>query len=258
VKLAEIGEYARLGLLVANPREIARAKRSDGELCARFRDGRRFALRGGHSDFHVFRRIFLSDEYRLRGSRTWDTVVDLGGNAGCFAFRVAAQARRVFVYEPDPFNLAILERNLAGLRHVAVVPQAVAAQPGTRTLHTAASRDWAGRSTLFADLSTARAHSAVEVRVTTLDALFAEHAIERCDLLKIDVEGAEYEILGAASAGTLARIDRLVGEYHDVCPEDPRTRIDAFRAFLEQAGFRVDTAPSRRHANTGLFFAQRT
>jgi FkbM family methyltransferase len=257
VKLVEIGEYARLGLLVANPREVARAKRTDGELCARFRDGRRFVLRGGPSDFHVFHRVFLRDEYRLRGAGPWDTVLDLGGNVGCFSFLVAGRARRVIVYEPDPHNLALLERNLAGLAHVSVIPEAVAAEPGSRTLHTAASGRWGGRSTLFADLATQRGDSAVEVRVTTLDALFAEHEIERCDLLKIDVEGAEYEILGAASADTLARVERVVGEYHDVRPDDPRTRIGAFRIMLERAGFRVDTSPSHRRANTGLFFAQR-
>jgi FkbM family methyltransferase len=259
VKLDEIGEFARLGWLVANPREVARARRSDGELCARFRNGRRFAMRGGHTDFHTFRRVFLSDEYKL-GRRRFDTVLDLGGNIGCVALRVAPRARRVIVYEPDPNNLALLEHNLSGLAHVVVVPEAVAAESGRRQLHFAASGRWGARSTLFPEFQAQRANmadAAREVSVTTLDALFATHAIERCDLLKIDVEGAEYEIFGAASADTLARIERIVGEYHDVYPEDPRTRIDAFARSLEQAGFRVATAPSRRHANSGLFFAQR-
>jgi FkbM family methyltransferase len=259
VKFTEIGEYARLGLLVANPVEVSRAKRSDGELCARFRNGRRFSLRGGHSDIHTFRRVFLSDEYRLRKG-PWDTVLDLGGNIGCVALRVARQARRVIVYEPDPLNLAMLTRNLAGLDNVLVVPEAVAGERGRRKLHVAGSGRWGTRSTLFHDVQAQRLNAAdteVEVSVTTLDALFADHAIERCDLLKIDVEGAEYEIFGAAGKDTFARIERIVGEYHDVFPEDPRTRIAAFRASLEQLGFRVETKPSRKWENQGLFFAQR-
>ena len=259
MKFTEIGEYARLGLLVANPVEVSRAKRSDGELCARFRNGRRFSLRGGHSDIHTFRRVFLSDEYRLRKG-PWDTVLDLGGNIGCVALRVAQHARRVIVYEPDPLNLEILTRNLSGLDHVLVVPGAVAGERGRRKLHVAASGRWGARSTLFHDVQAQRVNAAdmeVEVSVTTLDALFAEHEIERCDLLKIDVEGAEYEIFGAASSDTLARIERIVGEYHDVYPDDPRTRIDAFRGSLERVGFRVETAPSRKFVNQGLFFAQR-
>jgi hypothetical protein len=42
VKFTEIGEYARLGWLVKNPLEVARAKHTEGDLCAHFRDGRRF------------------------------------------------------------------------------------------------------------------------------------------------------------------------------------------------------------------------
>jgi len=259
VKFTEVGEYARLGLLVENPIELSRAKRTEGDLCARFRDGRRLAMHGGHSDIHTFRRVFLTDEYRLRKG-PWDTVLDLGGNIGCVAFRVARQARRVIVYEPDPLNLAMLTRNLAGLDNVLVVPEAVAGERGRRKLHVAGSGRWGTRSTLFHDVQAQRLNAAdteVEVSVTTLDALFADHAIERCDLLKIDVEGAEYEIFGAASKDTFARIERIVGEYHDVFPEDPRTRIAAFRASLEQLGFRVEAKPSRKWENQGLFFAQR-
>ena len=109
MKLSEIGEYARLGLLVENPIELSRAKRTEGDLCARFRDGRRLQMHGGHSDIHTFRRVFLTDEYRLRQG-PWDTVLDLGGNIGCVALRVAQQARRVIVYEPDPLNPAARRR----------------------------------------------------------------------------------------------------------------------------------------------------
>jgi len=259
VKFTEIGEYARLGLLVENPIELSRAKRAEGDLCARFRDGRRFSMHGGHSDIHTFRRVFLTDEYRL-GRGPWDTVLDLGGNIGCVAMRVAPRARRVIVYEPDPLNLELLTRNVSGLANVKVVTEAVAGERGRRKLHVAGSGRFGTRSTLFHEVQAQRLNAAdteVEVSVTTLDAVFADHAIERCDVLKIDVEGAEYEIFAAASQDTFARIDRIVGEYHDVFPDDPRTRIGAFCASLEQRGFRVETKPSRKWDNQGLFFAQR-
>jgi FkbM family methyltransferase len=176
------------------------------------------------------------------------------------ALRVARDARRVIVVEPDPLNLELLAHNLAGLAHVQVVAGAVAGESGKRKLHFTGSGRWGSRSTLFHDVQKARinaADAAVEVSVTTLDALFADHAIERCDLLKIDVEGAEYEIFAATSPDTFARIERIVGEYHDVFPDDPRTRVAAFRASLERLGYRVEIAPSRKWDNQGLFFAQR-
>lgn len=242
--------------MTANPFEIWRGKRREDELTVRFRNGRSLALRSGGSDLHIFLRVFLRDEYRLRGGGPWRTVLDLGGNVGCFSHRVAREAERLIVYEPDPANLAQLRKNLADEKNVAIVARAVAGEPGMRKLHVAASGQLGGRATLYADLANPD-DGTVEVEVTTLDAVFDDHAIEHCDLLKIDIEGAEYEALGRASPATLAGIDRIVGEYHDVRPEDPDTRIDAFERFLERAGFRVEVVPSRRHANQGLFFAKR-
>ncbi len=46
----------------------------------------------------------------------------------------------------------------------------------------------------------------------TLDEIFDDNKIVRCKLLKIDCEGAEYEILPNARA--LSRVDYLSGEFH--------------------------------------------
>ncbi len=96
-----------------------------------------------------------------------------------------------------------------------------------------------------------------EVPARSLDEVFARNAIEACDLLKIDVEGSEYAILHGASDATLARVARIHGEYHDVAPEDPRTRIDAFADFLRSRGYAVEVVPHPRKPNLGLFFAAR-
>ena len=96
-----------------------------------------------------------------------------------------------------------------------------------------------------------------EVPARTLDDLFERHEIDACDLMKIDVEGAEYDILHAASDDTLARIRRIHGEYHNVNPENPETRIDHFASFLRSKQFDLDVLPHQRRDNHGLFFAVR-
>lgn len=258
MRLQDLGDSLRLRGLVENPWEVVRArKRREGDTWARFRDGRRLRLRGGHTDFHIFHRIFVVDEYRLAAAADWDTVVDIGANVGCFAFRVAPRARRVIAVEPEPGNFAALRANLGDLANVELDRCAVADAPGELTLYRDAAGTQGGRFTLYRDLDPGFLTDAVTVPVTTLDALFARHGVERCDLLKLDAEGAEYDVLHGASPESLARIRAIAGEYHDVRPDDPRTRIDAFRAFLEAEGFRVEVRPGRRHPNTGLFFATR-
>ncbi len=56
-------------------------------------------------------------------------------------------------------------------------------------------------------------HEQFEVPSVTLDQIFARHDIQRCALLKIDVEGAEYGIL--RSSTQLHRVDNLRGEFHE-------------------------------------------
>jgi hypothetical protein len=53
-----------------------------------------------------------------------------------------------------------------------------------------------------------------------LDDLLDKHNIGKVDILKIDVEGAEYEILAASRS--LDRVSRIVLEYHD---EECRRRL---------------------------------
>lgn len=258
MRLQDVGDSLRLRGLVENPWEVMRArKQREGDTWARFRDGRRLRLRGGHTDFHIFHRIFVQDEYRLARADGWDTVVDIGANVGCFAFRVAPRARRVVAVEPEPGNFAALRANLEGLANVDLVREAVADAPGELSLYRDAHGTQGGRFTLYRELDPGFLSDTVTVPVTTLDALFARHGVERCDLLKLDAEGAEYDVLYGASPGTLARVGAIAGEYHDVRPEDPRTRVEAFRAFLADQGFGVEVLPGRRHANTGLFFATR-
>lgn len=80
--------------------------------------------------------------------------------------------------------------------------------------------------------------TAYDVETVTLDGLFGLLGLDRIDLLKLDVEGAEYELLDAVTPGAFERIGQLVVEFHDHCverfePRDTRRII----ARIEAAGF---------------------
>jgi FkbM family methyltransferase len=261
MRTEDFRDYFRLRELAENPWEIVRfrkRKRPGDVLRVALRDGRSFELRGGQQDFHIFHRIFMRDEYALHeyAGQTWSCVVDLGANVGLFAIRAAELAKRVISYEPFPGNYEQLQRNTADWPAIETVGQAVAGEAGVLRLYRPRGEGMSGVHTLHPEEAHA-SDSYDEVRATTLDDLFARHAVEHCELLKIDVEGAEYDILGAASAGTFARVDRIYGEYHDVRPEDPATRIDVFERFLGERGYRVRVVPKAGKTNLGMFYAAR-
>jgi hypothetical protein len=95
----------------------------------------------------------------------------------------------------------------------------------------------------------------IAIEQSAVDGIFADHEIETCSLLKIDIEGQEYEVLYATSDATLGQIQRIHGEYHNVKPATDDTRIEALRAFLAGKGFEVEVIPHRRKPNHGMFYA---
>lgn len=68
--------------------------------------------------------------------------------------------------------------------------------------------------------------------VTTLSRVIEEHELETVDFLKVDVEGAELDVLRGVEARHWPRIQAVVAEVHDV-----GGRLAAIRALLERAGF---------------------
>ncbi len=261
MRLSEVRDFLALRRIVRNPWEVLRfRKKGEGaSIQIRLLGKPPLHIRGGRSDFHMFHRIYLADEYRLGslGLPELNTVVDIGANVGLFAARIAPQAGRVVAYEPMPVNFAELEKNTAGLDNVVAVRAAVAGQSGQLRFYSPLAAKRSGIFSAYPETGSHDMSQHVDVPAMTLDALFEQHEIERCDLLKLDVEGAEYEILHAASETSWARICRIYGEYHDVRPEDERTRLESFRAFLESKDFRVEVLPHRRKRNHGMFFAVR-
>jgi FkbM family methyltransferase len=74
----------------------------------------------------------------------------------------------------------------------------------------------------------------VECAVTTVSAVLREHALDAVDLVKIDVEGAEWEVLLGIDEQDWPRLRQLVLEVHDV-----DGRAQRVRALLERHGYRV-------------------
>lgn len=262
VRLEDLRDWIALRRIAENPWAVVRYRKSHREgqvLAVRLRDAGTLELRGGRADFHMFHRIFLRDEYRLRETVAGrlECVVDLGANVGLFAARIAPLARRVIAYEPYPAHFAQLVKNLAGRSNVETRQAAVAGKSGTVRLYEPENVGQSGTHSLHPESGGYMSKRFVDVPAVSLDELFERHAIEVCDLLKLDVEGSEYEILHGASALTLARIQRIHGEYHDVRREDPRTRSALFEQFLRAAGFEVERVPHRRKENHGNFFAAR-
>jgi FkbM family methyltransferase len=180
------------------------------------------------------------------------TAIDVGAHAGYYTLlfsRLVGPSGRVFAFEPHPATFALLSRNVGKRRlaNVALVPAAVAEREGEAPL-------WESPLSVGHSLLQAKrgATGALTVATTSLDALSRERAIERADLVKVDVEGGEAEVLqGMAELAARSPSLSLVLEYK---PEILRARGEDLRALLGRLaalGLRAvwalsDSAPARR------------
>lgn len=192
----------------------------------------------GTMDVWSVKETWLDQFYQKCGFKIepdW-TVVDIGAGIGEFTLFAGRQARRVIAFEPYQPSYAYLEKNIAANQAVTVEahPIAVASFTGDLVL------DLSGGEPLqIQSGNTSLQAAGLQNRVAckSLADIFKEYAVERCSLMKLDCEGAEYDILFGTPPEVLARIDRVVMEYHDEVTS--YSHKDLAR-FLEQQGYEVE------------------
>jgi FkbM family methyltransferase len=161
---------------------------------------------GDRSELEVLDGVFLHQDYDVSLLHRPTTIIDLGSNAGATIhyFRARYPEAKIIGLEPDPDTFSRLRRNVGGMANVTVRQEAVAARDGEAIL-APSPLSWA---------SALRSASGPGVRVRTrnLDSLMNELGLDSIDVLKIDVEGAEHEVL--ESFKRMRDVAAVVGEYH--------------------------------------------
>lgn len=147
---------------------------------------------------------FEPNEFALldRILRPGMVFVDGGANEGAYtvfaAVRVGPKGQ-VIAIEPSERELERLKANIAlnRLRNVDIVEMALADRSGSARL-LIAEPEHAGQNTLGEFAYAIKCSGALEVATTTLDELIEARGLDRLDVLKLDIEGAEFRALSAA------------------------------------------------------------
>jgi FkbM family methyltransferase len=184
------------------------------------------------------------------------TVVDIGAGIGDFTLfaAVAQPTSRIYAFEPYPESFRLLEQNIRRNRAGNATPyaEAVGGETGSLTIDLTPGEPL--------QLRTVETGDGVVVPSTSLADLFPRLGIERCHLLKLDCEGAEFSILYAAPPEVLSQVERIILEVHDAgeraSDPGPNHRRSLGR-YLEAAGFRVEQYSNPVHDTLGFLFAFR-
>lgn len=182
---------------------------------------------------YLFREIFLGGEYFFNTDSVKPYILDCGGNIGMalLYFKARWPGAEVTCFEPDDCAFACLEENAAlnRLGGVRLIKKAVSGRDGAINFWRASDKQGALGNTIVENPEKTR----VSIESTRLSA----YVDRRVDFLKLDVEGAELEVLRELSeAGKLGLIDQLYIEYH-LHMAGEADDLSKLLGLLEKAGF---------------------
>jgi FkbM family methyltransferase len=149
---------------------------------------------------------FGLDSYGVTLHEPIGSILDLGANVGFAAVSLAARhpGAHLVCVEPDPESFALLERNLA-LNHIeaAVYRAAVVGEPGRYAVASGAAP---ASNRVFRS-------AAGEIDGITVGEALGRAGLERVDLMKIDIEGAEAGVF-ADARDWAPRVRAIIAELH--------------------------------------------
>lgn len=176
-------------------------------------NGIQFYHREGTSDLKTFNEVVIGDCYQKKGNKiqAGEHWIDCGGNVGAFTLLALSKGARVTVYEPDPNNCKMIERNLkangwdaqivcAGLVHNDRKKANLYVGNNGNVWRNSMFKNWNGKG-------------------LKVDCVNFDEAVPDGVCVKMDIEGAEMPILEA----TERRFTKLVFEWSfDIDPSLPR------------------------------------
>ncbi len=184
------------------------------------------------------RNIYDKPNYEIKEK---DIVFDLGGHIGTFSVYAASKAikGKVFAFEAmkDNYDVLLFNIKLNSLTNVIAENVAVSKEKGRRTFYL--SSPDAGKKIGYGTgghsfFPSKNRDEKIEVETNTLEALMKKYNVEYINYLKLDTEGAEFDILFSSSNSTLQKIEKIVMELH---PFGENTK-DKMLKFLQDRGFK--------------------
>jgi FkbM family methyltransferase len=163
-------------------------------------------------------------------------IVDIGANIGVFMTYAASMApqAKIYCYEPNPDNYELLNSNISSNNlsyRVSASCVAVGAKNGIRHLNI--SSDSPRHSIIHNQQNGIK----IVAECISLDEIINSLGDESVDILKMNCEGAEYEIFYNTSSEIYSRIKNIRMEFHDFNSEDMNGR--ALESFLIRHGYSI-------------------
>lgn len=207
------------------------------------------------TDESVIEEVLVDQDYKICKriiKEASEAIIDIGAHIGTFEFFVRSlnHSAPIFAYEPASDNFEVLETNIREnkLQKISIFQNAVAG--ATEDVYLNLSNN--NHNNSLCEPYAKDARQSKIIAGISLDDVLKVNNIEKCALLKIDCEGAEYDIFENTSAATFEKIDAIFMEYHEHFGRSHRELVKIF----ENNGFTIRSIQTSKYSKTlGIMLA---
>lgn len=221
--------------LLSNSKKFKRHKR-DGTIDLNDVSADKYLLNGSQGKFEIkmrtfkgdlsiFNEIFWRETYRIpeKYVKNPEVIIDLGAHIGFTSLYFSRKYpnAKIYALEASKQNFSLLEQNLKPFPPITLIQKAIHTQDGFILF------DDSGLS-----YNTKISDRGDEVEAVSVHTLLNHYGIDKVDLMKIDIEGAEKDILGENNEW-LAKTENIIIELHKPYG------LENLKNDLEPFGFRI-------------------
>ena len=206
------------------------------------------------SDLSVIDEIFVDKMYRSAEqiiSNLESPILDIGAHTGLFSVYVSTLNPnvKIFSLEPEPDNFTLMKENLK-LNHCenVIVKNVALVGNDEEKVSLYLSNNSHNHTTLPPNHFTTKNPEEIKISATNLNRIISQNKLDKIGLLKMDIEGAEFEIIKALDNNIIKVIKNIVVEYH----EDANNKHADIENILRSYGFSIEHFPNHFDKRFGL------
>lgn len=200
--------------------ELTKNRRGNGNIFSYKFKGKDIFYRAGSSDVHIIYEILLKKsykaEYYVPDNVAPGVIFDIGANIGIASIYFANKFPDAVIYcfEPILENFDLLKKNTNKYKNIHCFQIALGAKDGKVNMSASDSEMNYGGGSIY-ELGTNKDKSQ-RVRLVNPTTFYSKEDIKNIDLIKIDVEGSEYDVLTSFEGKILKKVDWIIGEMHGI------------------------------------------
>jgi len=166
------------------------------------------------TDISMVYECILRDDYQLRNLNPpkESVIIDIGAHIGSFSIMASKKFSQsnILSFEPSPDNYSLLKKNVRidKLENITIFNKAVTSHTQGIKIHINPLNS--ALNTMYGNIG-----KSIKIPSTTLKEIFTKNKINKCYFLKMDCEGAEYDIILNTPINILKKINKMVIEYHN-------------------------------------------